>query len=239
MKKAVFFIFFGILLGIGVLTLWVRMRIKTDRSPTITQEIANFRETLHPMTGPVTVKIFTIKKESTGIFDTHNVHASRVEIGAPNPQTLLVPSLVARSVQAIDLDQNGTKELLLYGEDEGTAVVWMQEGKPNSRFEHDFLNSGFLDPTPQDAGGKRMVFVVAIPGVYTNGMHGVAMRRVMAWSELDGFHDVTALLPNFVRKNVISSLKKEMALESDPERKRNFQVIIGELEDSIKSRAAK
>jgi hypothetical protein len=65
------------------------------------------------------------------------------------------------------------------------------------------------------------------------------MRRVMAWSELDGFHDVTALFPNFVRTKIISSLKKEMALEGDPERKRNFQVIISELEDSIKSRAAK
>ena len=64
-----------------------------------------------------------------------------------------------------------------------------------------------------------MVFVVATPGVYTNGMHGVAMRRVMAWSELDGFHDVTALFPDFVRKKVISSLKKEMALENDPEKR--------------------
>lgn len=239
MKKAVFFIFVGILLGIGALILWVRMRIKTDRSPTITQEIANFKETLYPMMGPVTVKIFAIKKKSTGIFDTHDVHASRVEIGAPNLQTLLVPSLAARSTQAIDLDQNGTKELLLHGEDDGTVVVWMREGKPNFRFEHDILNSGFLDPTPQDAGGKRMVFVVATPGVYTNGMHGVAMRRVMAWSELDGFHDVTALFPDFVRKKVISSLKKEMALENDPERKKNFQVVIRELENSIKSRAAK
>lgn len=234
-----FAILVGILLGIGCLTVWVRMRIKTGRSPTITQEVANFNETLDQTMGPVTVKAFAIKKESTGMFDTQDVHASRIEIGAPNPQTLLVDSLAARSVQAIDLDQNGTKELLLYGEDDGTAVVWMREGKPNFRFEHDFLNSGFLDPTPQDAGGKRMVFVVATPGAYTNGMHGVAMRRVMAWSELDGFHDVTGLFPNFVRTKIISSLKKEMALEGDPERKRNFQVIISELEDSIKSRAAK
>jgi hypothetical protein len=239
LKKAVFFIFLGIFLGIGVLTLWVRMRIKTDRSPTITQEIINFKETLHPMVGPVAVKIFAIKKESTGIFDTHDVHASRIEIGAPNPQTLLVPSLAARSVQAIDLDQNGTKELLLYGEDDGTAVVWMREGKPNFRFEHDFLNSGFLDPSPQDAGGEPMVFVVATRGIYTNGMHGVARRRVMAWTEQDGFRDVTVLFPKFVRERVISSLKKEMAFEGDPERKSNFQVIISELEDLIKSRAAK
>jgi hypothetical protein len=157
LKKAVFFIFVVILLGIGVLTLWVQMRIKTDRSPMMTQEIANFKETLHPMMGPVTVKIFAIKKESTGIFDTHDIHASRVEIGAPDPQALLVPSLAAFSVQAIDLDQNGTKELLLYGGDHGTVVVWMREGKPTFRFERDLLNSGFLDPTPQDAGGKRMV----------------------------------------------------------------------------------
>jgi hypothetical protein len=239
LKKAVFVILVGVLFGIGALTVWVRMRIKTDRLPTITQEIVNIKETLHPMMGPVAVKVFAIKKESTGLFDTHDAHASRIEIGAPNPQTLFVPSLAARSVQAIDLDQNGTKELLLYGEDDGRAVVWMREGKPNFRFERDFLNSDFLDPTPQDAGGGHMVFVVATPGIYTNGMHGVARRRVMAWTEQDGFRDVTVLFPEFVRKRVISSLKKEMALEGDPERKSNFQVIISELEDLIKSRAAK
>ncbi len=129
MKKAVSAIPVGILFGIVALTLWVRVRIKADRSPTITQEIANFKETLHPMMGPVKVKIFAIKKESTGIFDTHDIHSSRIEIGAPNPQTLLVNSLAARSVQAIDLDQNGTKELLLLGEEQEAAVVWLRDGQ--------------------------------------------------------------------------------------------------------------
>jgi len=239
LKKAVFVILGGVLFSIGALTVWVRMRIKTDRSPTITQEIANFKETLHPMMGPVTVKIFAIKKESTGLFDTHDVHASRIEIGAPNPQILLVDSLAVRWVQAIDLDQNGTKELLLLGEEQEAAVVWLRDGQLICRPEHDLLNPGFLDPSPQDAGGRHMVFVVATPGIYTNGMHGVARRRVVAWTEQDGFRDVTVLFPKFVRKKVISSLKREMASEDDFERKKNFQQIIDELEELIKEPAAK
>ena len=234
MKKTVFVILIGILFGIGALTVWVRMRIKTDHSPTITQEIANFNETLDPAMGPVTVKVFAIKKESTGMFDTHDVHASRIEIGAPNPQTLLVDSLAARSVQAIDLDQKGTKELLLFGEEQEAAVVWLRDGQLICRPEHDHLSPGFLDPSPDDAGGRRMVFVVATPGIYTNGMHGVARRRVMAWTEQDGFQDVTVLFPKFVRGKVISSLKREMASEDDADRKKNFQTIIAELEDLIK-----
>ena len=238
LKKAVFVILVGILFGIGVLTVWVRMRIKTDRSPTITQEVANFNETLDPTIGPVTVKVFAIKKESAGLFDTHDIRSSRVDIEGSNPQMLLITGLAARSVQVIDLDRNGTKELLFLGEDAEAAVVWMKEGQLSFRPEHDLLNS-VLDSTPQDAGGRHMVFVVATAGIYTNGMHGVARQRVMAWTEQDGFRDVTVLFPKFVRKMVISSLKKEMASEDDAERKKNFHAIIAELEDLIKSPAAK
>lgn len=239
MKKAELVVLAAIIFGIGALTVWVRMRIKKEQSPTTIQEVANFNETLNPTIGPVTVKVFAIKKESTGLLDTHDIRSSRIDIEGSNPQMLPITGLAARSVQAIDLDQNGTKELLLLGEDAEAAVVWMKEGQLNFCPEHDLLNSGFLDPTPQDAGGRHMVFVVATPGIYTNGMHGVARRRVMAWTEQDGFRDVTVLFPKFVQNTVIASLKKEMASEGDPERKRNFQVIIRELGESIKSRAAK
>lgn len=74
--------------------------------------------------------------------------------------------------------------------------------------EHDLLNPGLLDPGPQDAGGRHTIFVVATPEIYTNGMHGVARRRVMAWTEQDGFRDVTVLFPKFVRKKVNFILEK-------------------------------
>jgi hypothetical protein len=113
---------------------WIQKEIDAHRSPTVTKEVANFKETLDPAVGTVHVRVFDIEKESTGLFDAQEIRASRVELEGPAAQVLSLP-FETHQVRSADLDRNGTKELLLYREEGDVGVVWLHEPKLEFRWE--------------------------------------------------------------------------------------------------------
>jgi hypothetical protein len=224
-------------LGLAAAYVWLQWELKTHRSPTITKEVAHFTDVLDPSAGAVTMRVFAIDKESTSAFDAQDIHSSRVELEGPITATLSPPLTIdfpARSARSADLDRDGIRELLLYREDGSVAVVWLDHGKLEFRPDVDVLESGYSDLSPQDAGRGRLVFVAAQSAIFTDGMHGVRRPRVYAWTEHNGFKEVTTQFPGFVRERVIPGLERAMRAEEDGERRRNFQRVISELEEMSK-----
>ena len=210
-----------------------KQRASRASVPTIIKEVANFKEMLNPASGRVTVRVFNIEKRSTGAFDAQDIRASRVELEGPIPQILSLP-FETHQVKTADIDRNGTKDLLLYREDGSLGVVWLNGSKLEFRPEMDMLESQYSDLNLGDDGNGHTVFVVVSPGIYTNGEHGVGRLRLYVWTQQGGFKEATSRFPKYVRQHMIPDLRKEMSLEADLERVKNFQKIIAELEDLTK-----
>jgi hypothetical protein len=220
------------------IALWLHVELKTHRSPTVTTEVAALEDTLDPRVGKQNIKVFTIIKESTGGFDPQDIRTAKVEVSGPGIRvsSLTLPiertDLVVHSVRLLDVDHDGTKEILLYEEDGfKVAIVWLHDGTLECRPEADILKSLYVDVGPVETD-SHLLFVAASE-FPSDDIDAVYRPNLLSWSQGQGFSVVTAQYPSYVRAHFVPDLQKSLASESSGNRRKNYERVIKELSSSI------
>jgi hypothetical protein len=228
-------LFIGIALGLVLTIGWITLEFVRHRSPTTTTEVFSSEESLGPVGKKTHLQVYKIVKESTGLFDPQDIRSTRIELTGEFRGTLSLPpeiDLAAQSAQVVDLNRDGTKEILVYRDNLAVGVVWLRDGKLIFRPDKDFLKSWGFDVGPQLTDG-RAVFTAASefpPG----SIEAVPRPRLFSWTQQQGFIDVTSQNSAYVVRHLIPVLKDALQAQQNEARRQNFRNVIAELSDSAK-----
>lgn len=163
MKKvaAAFVLLFVIVLGLSV---WSKKQAAT--SPTISISLFDGKRRLSTAMGEATVRVYSIRKDSTSFLDAVDIRTTRVELSdsSRNMQSLVLPSsvdLAATRIEFVHLISKEREQLLLLKDNEKVAVVFLSEGRLTFRPELDVLSSWAFDVGPVKLEKQTLGFVSA------------------------------------------------------------------------------
>ena len=221
-----------VVLGAG----WFYVHLLQHRSATIVREVASIQSPWQDSTSS-TVKVFSVEKVSTGLFDPQDIRTTRIEVNGSFAQSLTLPlsaDFAARSAESVRLQADETKELLLRKDAFSIAVVWFGDGKLRFRQGADILKSWAFEVGPYRID-RDMVFVSASE-FPAKAYEPVPLPRLFSWTTNDGFVDVTGLHPSYVNDILIRKLEVEVSSESNPARIAYYRQVLAELHALSRSR---
>jgi hypothetical protein len=186
-----------------------------------------FRGRLSPDSEEVNAKISAVFRLSDG-FDTYTIMQNKIEIKSTDRTfRFLWPdneTYVAGWCDVLDIDDDRTKEFLLYAGTGSLRVVSFIDDKFQFRPQLDSLWSFEYEVGPFDLNSdNKLEFIEDAPFPSgANANNGIRIPRVKRWLRARGFVDVSKEYSQYYLEQVIPEMEQRIKKEANPEIKRTI-----------------
>jgi hypothetical protein len=197
--------------------------------------VLDYKGTLDPTARPVRVRVYKIEKWSTGS-DMQDIFNSKIEVERGAASVAFVwpqnTQFYATSAAVLDLDGDGTKELVLNNQGTEVRVLFFDGEYLHFRGQIDELASISYDVGPRSVN-QRFIFVQGRAFPSQGAQDYVPLPRLVAWSKEKGFQDVTRSLNRYYAATVLPEIKATQAAQTDRQRQTLYQAAIENVEREL------
>lgn len=198
--------------------------------------LLNYTGRLNNQDGPSELRIYKITKLSSSASDAEDVRTNKIELktekASINFTWATQGEFGGSDPRIVDLDRDGTKEILLYEGGQDARVVFYHDGRLQFRSGMDEISSIGYGVGPFEEGGKEL-FIRGVLFTAPSAADSIPVPRIMQWSMNSGFRDVTREHAAYYKNKLLPDLQTKMEAEADPGRRKLYKDALKNLQREI------